>query len=97
MQTATWACIWLELGTFGEVAGIGHSGDLQAPPLGLEDVLPKPSLEPWAASNCAEVAACGAAFAAVSSLEDLVVATVRTITGDIFLSCDNCQTWLPGQ
>jgi hypothetical protein len=83
--------------TTGEVVGIGHSGDLAGPPTGMEDVLPKPSLEPWSAWNCAEVAACGAALEAGSSLEDLIVATVRTLTGGIFLPCDNCQVWLPGR
>jgi hypothetical protein len=83
--------------TTGRVAGIGHSGDLGAPPMGMEDVLPKPSLEPWDPWNCAEVAACGKALAAGSRLEDLIVATVRTLTGDVFPPCDNCQAWLPGR
>jgi RHS repeat-associated protein len=82
--------------TTGEVVGIGHSGDLAGPPAGLEDVLPKPSLEPWPAWNCAEVAACGAALEGGSSLENLVVRAVRTLSGDPFPPCDNCQVWLPG-
>lgn len=59
--------------TTGQVVGIGHSGDLVAPPTGLEGLLPKPSLEPWTAWNCAEVAACGQALAGGSSLDNLVV------------------------
>jgi hypothetical protein len=62
-----------------------------------EDLLPKPSLEPWSSWNCADVSACGGALAAGSRLENLVVATVRTLTGDVFPPCDNCQVWLPGK
>jgi hypothetical protein len=94
LPTATAAAVDL---TTGEVVGIGHSGDLAAPPAGLENVLPKPSLEPWSAWNCAEVGACGAALERGSSLDNLVVRTVRTITGDPFPPFDNCQVWLPGK
>lgn len=87
--------------TTGEVAGIGHSGDLGATPGELEDVLPKQSVEPWQVYNCAEVAACAAAVSAGSLLENLVVVTVRTIiedlTEDVVAPCGNCQAWLPGR
>jgi hypothetical protein len=83
--------------TTGLVAGIGHSRDLAGAPAGLEDVLPKPSLEPWMEWNCAEVAACGAALQRGSLLENLVVMTVRTATGNIWPACANCRLWLPGR
>jgi hypothetical protein len=82
--------------TTGELVGIGHSGDLGAPPAGLEDLLPKPSLEPWSAWNCAEVAACGEALEGGTPLENLTVRAVRTRTGELFPPCDNCASWLPG-
>ena len=35
-------------------------------------------------------------IAAGASLDDLIVWTVRTRTGEYFPPCANCSTWLPG-
>jgi RHS repeat-associated protein len=80
--------------TTGEVF-FGYSGELSQAPSELADLLPNPSMEPWSAWNCAEVAACSKAIANGSQLENLDVATVRTATGEDFPPCDNCRSWLP--
>jgi hypothetical protein len=80
----------------GLVVGIGHSADLSATPSVLEDILPKLTAEPWPVWNCAEVAACGEALEGGSLLENLVVRTVRTLTGEPWDPCANCREWVPG-
>ena len=74
----------------------GTSGESVAVPDALRSRLPDPSLEPWSAANCAEVAACSRAISAGANLDDLVTYTVRTRTGEYFPPCRNCQVWLPG-
>lgn len=75
---------------------LGHSGGAAEVPPALRSQLPDPSLEPWSATNCAEVAACSRALQGGASLDDLAVWTVRTRTGEYFPPCANCSTWLPG-
>lgn len=58
--------------------------------------LPKQSLERWAVTNCAEVAACAKAIRDGAKLKNLTVVTIRTKTGEIFPPCRNCTTWVPG-
>lgn len=74
----------------------GTSGESVAVPEALRCRLPDPSLEPWSAANCAEVAACSRAINAGANLDDLITYTVRTRTGEYFPPCRNCQVWLPG-
>jgi len=74
----------------------GTSGQFTVRPAALEGLLPKPSLEPWPAANCAEVAACASALGNGADLANLDVFTVRTLTGKMFPACDNCASWLPG-
>jgi len=76
---------------------LGHSGETIEVPVSLRSRLPDPSLEPWSATNCAEVAAYSRALSGGASFDDLTVWTVRTRTGEYFPPCDNCSTWLPGR
>jgi hypothetical protein len=78
------------------VVGIGHSGDLGETPASLEGILPNPSLMPWPEWNCGEVSACAAGLAIQQRLQDMVVITVRTRTGEVVEPCDNCKVWVPG-
>lgn len=82
--------------TTGEVF-TGASGTRTVRPASLDDLLPSQSLEPWPVANCAEVAACAAAIASGSRLEDLDIYTVRTKTGQYAEPCLNCETWIPGE
>ena len=87
----------------GRVA-TGFSGEALTPPAALRERLPDPSLEPWAASNCAEVAACTRLLDGVSEpgeqaaiLDRVQIFTVRTRTGVPEPPCANCATWVPDQ
>ena len=82
----------------------GFSGEKLDPPAALKSRLPDPSLEPWAANNCAEVAACSRQLFGINDfryqqtiLERLEIFTVRTKTGEYAPPCSNCATWVPWQ
>ena len=74
---------------------MGTSGQLSVRPEALENLLPEPSLEFWRSADCGEVSACASALANGANLEDLELVTIRVSSGDVFLPCDNCVSWLP--
>ena len=81
--------------TTGRVVGIGHARDVVDVPGGLASKLPAESVEEWSTTNCGEVSAASRAIEAGSRLEDLVIMTVRTRSGDVYPPCENCKKWLP--
>lgn len=81
--------------TTGRVVGIGHARDVVEVPDSLASKLPAESVEEWSTTNCGEVSAASRAIEAGSRLEDLVIMTVRTRSGDIYPPCENCKKWQP--
>lgn len=62
----------------------------------LRPSYPKKSLEDWHIENCAEFKAVNRALHRGSRLEDLDVATVRTMTGKAVPRCANCMQTIQG-
>ena len=62
----------------------------------LQDSMPDPSLMPWHVTNCADFNACNAAMLNGSSINDLYVYAVRTMSGDAFPARLNCQISIHG-
>jgi hypothetical protein len=83
--------------TTGRVVGIGHSREQLAIPDDLLAKLPDPSLEEWPSANCGEVAAASRAIGAGSSLDNLIIRTVRTRFETIYPPCKNCRSWVQGE
>jgi RHS repeat-associated protein len=87
---------------YDQVAGTVHFGESGSVPAEIHPELranmPDPSLEPWAAGNCAEFNACNNALHARegAELKDLTYGTVRTKKGTPFESCQNCTASLQG-
>lgn len=81
--------------TSGRIVALGHARDPVDVPPSLATTLPQESLEDWSVTNCAEVSAASQAIRAGSRLEDLVIQTVRTRSGDLYAPCNNCTSWLP--
>ncbi|WP_416054401.1 RHS repeat-associated core domain-containing protein [Pectobacterium carotovorum] len=62
----------------------------------LAERMPSPSLERWPVQNCAEFKGVNQALLDGARLENLEVHTVKTISGEAFPMCSNCQTTIFG-
>ena len=62
----------------------------------LRERMPNPSLESWPVHNCAEFKAINNALRDGARITNLEVHTVRTITGEAFPRCANCQITTQG-
>lgn len=64
---------------------------LKNPSPPLRELMPVPSLERWRVDNCAEFRVANTALKGGAKLDDLVIHTVRTATGESYKRCANCK------